>query len=83
MDAGCRTITSYESSPGFGLQFCSQCGSTLCGTHNATVHGVTLGCLNENPDITIGYHIYVGSKADWEALPSGAKTYVEGLQSEN
>lgn len=80
---GAALLTSYESTPEFGLQFCRQCGSTLCGTYNGAVHGVTLGCLNEDPGIEIGYHIYVGSKADWEVLPAGAKTYVEGLQSEN
>jgi len=75
---GSELLTSYESQPGFGLQFCSKCGSTLCGTHNGVVHGVTLGCLNENPEIEIGYHIYVGSKARWEVLPAGVKIYEEG-----
>ena len=78
---GADLLTSYESDPGFGLQFCGQCGSTLCGTYNGSVHGVTLGCLNQDPDIDIGYHIYVGSKAKWEVLPAGAIAYVEGLES--
>ena len=71
-------LTSYESQPGFGLCFCSKCGSTLCGTYEGSVHGVTLGCLNENSDIQIGYHIYVGSKASWEVIPDGINCYVEG-----
>lgn len=75
-------LTSYESQPGFGLRFCSKCGSTLCGTYNRLVHGVTLGCLNGDPDIEIGYHIFVGSKASWEVIPEGVKTYIEG-QSES
>ncbi len=76
---GSELLTSYESQAGFGLQFCSKCGSTLCGTHNGEVHGVTLGCLNENPKIEIGYHIFVGSKASWELLPEGIATYEEGV----
>jgi hypothetical protein len=71
-------LTSYESQQGFGLQFCSRCGSTLCGTYNGLVHGITLGCLNGNPDIEIGYHIFVGSKAAWEVIPAGLRTYMEG-----
>ena len=75
---GTELLTSYESQPGFGFQFCSKCGSTLCGTHNGLVHGVTLGCLNGNPEIEVGYHIFVGSKAAWEVIPDGVKTYNEG-----
>ena len=77
---GQERLSSYEGQPGFGLQFCSKCGSTLCGTHNGQVHGVTLGCLNENPEIEIGYHIFVGSKATWERLPEGVTTF-EGAAS--
>ncbi len=76
---GDELLTRFESQPGFGWQFCSQCGSTLCGTHNGEVHGITLGCLNGNPPIEIGYHIFVGSKASWELLPGGITAYEEGL----
>ena len=62
---GTQLLTSYESQQGFGFQFCSKCGSTLCGTYDGSVHGVTLGCLNEDPEIEVGYHIFVGSKAAW------------------
>lgn len=75
---GSELLTSYESQQGFGLQFCSQCGSTLCGIQNGEVHGITLGCLNEDPQIEIGYHIFVDSKASWELLPEGITTYEEG-----
>ena len=56
---------------GFGLQFCSRCGSTLCGIYRGEVHGVTLGCVNGDPQVEIGQHIFVGSKAAWEILPEG------------
>ena len=75
---GSELLTSYDSQQGFGLQFCSKCGSTLCGTHNGEVHGVTIGCLNGNPQVEIGYHIFVGSKASWELIPEGITTYEEG-----
>jgi hypothetical protein len=60
------------------LQFCSQCGSTLCGILNGVVHGVTLGCVNGDPEIEIGKHIYVGSKAKWEIIPEGVPQFNEG-----
>ena len=71
-------LTSYCSNDGFGLQFCQVCGSTICGTHNGTVHGVTLGCINGDPDVEIGMHIYVGSKARWEIIPEGVTQFQEG-----
>ncbi len=71
-------LTSYVGNHGFGLQFCSQCGSTLCGIFNETIHGVTLGCVNGDPEIVLGKHIYVGSKARWEVIPEGVPQYEEG-----
>ena len=71
-------LTTYESKKGEGLQFCSICGSTLCGTFNGAVQGVTLGCVNGEPEIEIGMHIYVGSKAKWEIIPGGVIKYEEG-----
>ena len=68
---GAELLTSFESMPDFGFQFCSRCGSTLCGIHKGQPHGITLGCVNGDPDIDIGYHLFVGSKAKWEVLPTG------------
>ena len=71
-------LTSYVSNKGFGLQFCKMCGSTLCGTFNGIIHGITLGCLNGDPEVELGMHIYVGSKAKWESIPAGAPQFQEG-----
>jgi hypothetical protein len=70
-------LTSYVGKHGFGHQFCSKCGSTLCGIYNNAIHGVTLGCVNGEPEIQIGKHIYVGSKASWELIPEGVIQYEE------
>jgi len=75
--SGEQLLTSYVGEHGFGLQFCSKCGSTLCGIFKHTVHGVTLGCVNGDPKIEIGKHIYVGSKASWEVIPKGILQYDE------
>ena len=71
-------LTSYASAQGYGLQFCSVCGSTLCGVHEGVVHGITLGCVNGDPEVEIGRHIFVGSKATWEVIPNGVTTFNEG-----
>ena len=68
-------LTAYVTKHGFGLQFCSVCGSTLCGVFNGEVHGVTLGCVNGEPEVEIGQHIFVGSKAKWEVIPAGVTTF--------
>lgn len=75
--AGEELLTSYTSAPGFGLCFCSRCGSTLCGTYQGRVHGVTLGCVDGDPGVEIGQHIFVGSKAAWEVLPEGIVAFDE------
>ena len=76
--SGEALLTSYVGLHGFGLQFCSKCGSTLCGIYNGAIHGVTLGCVNGDPKIELGRHIYVGSKASWEVIPEGVIQYQEG-----
>lgn len=63
--AGKDLLTSYTGQHKFGLQFCSKCGSTLCGIFRCSIHGVTLGCVNGDPKIELDGHIYVGSKASW------------------
>ena len=72
-------LTSYVGKHGFGLQFCSQCGSTLCGVFDGRIHGVTLGCVNEDPEIELGRHIFVGSKASWEIIPEGVPQYQQNV----
>lgn len=73
-------LTSFVGEHGFGLQFCKICGSTLCTVFKGKVFQVTLGCVNGNPEIEIGQHIYVGSKANWEVIPEGVVQFQEGPQ---
>ena len=73
--SGEELLSCYQNKEGFGLRFCSQCGSTLCGIFDGVVHGITLGCLNGDPELEITRHIYVGSKANWEVIPEGVTQY--------
>ncbi len=75
---GEELLKSYIGEHGAGYRFCRICASTLCGVVNGEVHGITLGCLNEDPGIAIERHIYVGSKAPWEVIPEGVVAYDEG-----
>lgn len=75
--SGMALLTSYVGGHDFGLQFCKKCGSTLSGFYQGKVNGITLGCLNEDPEIEIGRHIFVGSKASWEVIPEGVLQYEE------
>lgn len=79
--SGTSLLSTYSSQlssqKGFDLQFCSKCGSTLCGIYQDEIHGVTLGCLNDDPHLEIGRHIFVGSKASWEIIPEGVAQYQE------
>ena len=77
--SGENLLTKYKSNSGAGLQFCSSCGSTLCGTYKDKVHGVTLGCVEGEPNIKIEKHIFVGSKASWEIIPEGVPHYRNGM----
>lgn len=71
-------LSTYSSAQGFGLQFCKLCGSTLCTIYKGEVFQIMLGCINGSPDIEIGKHIYVGSKAKWEVMPSEVTQFDKG-----
>ncbi|TKC97270.1 GFA family protein [Polyangium fumosum] len=73
--SGEDNLTSYETTPGWGMGFCRTCGSTLCGMSGAKVHGVTLGSVDGDPGVQIEMHIFVGSKAPWDHIGGDAPQY--------
>lgn len=76
--SGENLLTSYVGKHGFGIQFCKICGSTLCGIREGRIHGITLGCVNGDPGVELGMHVYVGSKAKWETIPEGVRQFHAG-----
>lgn len=72
---GAHLLTAYVGKQNCGVLFCSTCGSTMCGTMNGVIHGITLGCLNEDPPLKLEPHIFVGSKAAWEKIPENVEQY--------
>jgi hypothetical protein len=75
--SGEQVLTSYTSQEGWALAFCSRCGSSLAGLFNGEVHGVTLGCVDGDPGVEIGMHIFVGSKAPWDHIGGDAPQFEE------
>ena len=75
--AGEDDVTYFESAAGWGLCFCRVCGTTLGGTHDGAVHGVTLGSVDGDPGVRIEMHIFVGSKAPWDHIGGDAPQFEE------
>ena len=79
--AGEDELTEYRSAKGWGLAFCRICGSTLCGTFDGKVHGVTLGTVDGDPGVQIEVHTFVGSKAPWDHIGGSAPQFDEEAPS--
>lgn len=78
-EEGEANLQNYESQKGWGLAFCNckTCGTTLCGTYQGKVHGITLGTVNGDPGVEIEAHIFVGSKAPWDHIGGQAPQFEE------
>jgi len=76
--AGADLLTQYATGPGWGMGFCSLCGTTLCGLHQGEVHGVTLGSVDGDPGVQIEMHIFVGSRAPWDHIGGAAPQFEAG-----
>lgn len=62
---------------GFGLGFCGTCGSTLVAFMGEDVFGVAIGSLDGDPDVEIGSHVFVGSRARWDVIGDTAPQFHE------
>jgi hypothetical protein len=45
--------------------------------YNQQVHGLTLGCIEGDPGVEIGMHIFVDSRAPWDHIGGDAVQYAE------
>jgi hypothetical protein len=75
--SGEESLSFFETTPGWGMCFCETCGSTLAGTADGAVHGVTLGSVDGDPGVQIEMHMFVGSKAHWDHIGGQAPQFDE------
>ncbi len=76
---GEELITWFESSAGNHRGFCSRCGSPLLSRFDSRqdVYGLPLGCLDTDPGVRPGMHVFVGSKAPWYEITDALPRYRE------
>ena len=65
--AGEDNLRVYASSENNDRHFCKTCGSLIMTTISSEPDAfyVAMGTMDGDPPRPSGYHIYVGSKADW------------------
>jgi hypothetical protein len=61
---------------GWGTTFCGECGSPLPRLHpNGKIYFVPAGVLDDDPGVAVERHIFVGSKASWDAIAGDAPRF--------
>jgi len=78
--AGQQLVQEFAKPSGWGSTFCRACGSPLPRKMpDAEAYWVPAGLLDDDPGLRIAGHIWVGSKAPWDAIPEGPPQFEEGL----
>jgi hypothetical protein len=73
---GQNSISKYALSSGFSSHFCRICGSPVPNPlRDSPYIWVPAGLLGSKQVLTVVAHIYVGSKASWDVIPSNVKQY--------
>jgi hypothetical protein len=64
-------IKTFVRPSGYGTAFCAVCGSPAPDAAR-TRYGIPAGLLDGDPPLRVVEHIFVGSKAQWEAISGDA-----------
>ena len=77
--AGAEALKEFESSPGVFRVFCGTCATPLYSRRPALpeVLRLRIGSLDTPIDSRPSMHIYVGSKAEWEAIHDDLPQHAE------
>ena len=71
--SGEALIRRFERPSGYGTAFCSVCGSPAPDSDAARqAYTVPAGLLDGDPPLRVVEHIFVGSKAQWDAIGDDA-----------
>jgi len=74
--SGQEKISSYVKPTGFRSDFCSRCGSPVPNPLRTTsYYWVPAGLLDDNVSLEVGAHLFIGSKASWDATSSSVPQY--------
>lgn len=74
--AGREHISSWVKDTGFRSDFCRRCGSPVPNPlRNTPNYWVPAGLLDDDGQLEIGVHLFVGSKASWDTIPSAGARY--------
>lgn len=66
-------ITRFERPSGYGSAFCRICGSPAPDSDaRGTMYAVPVGLLDGNPELRVREHLFVGSRAAWDAIGDDA-----------
>lgn len=66
--SGGHQICSFSTKSGFKSEFCTQCGSPVPNiSSSGDAYWVPAGLLTESVDTKVIAHVYVGSRANWDA----------------
>lgn len=69
-------ITRFERPTGYGSAFCRICGSPAPDPDSRkTRYAVPMGLLDGKPELGVREHIFVGSKAAWDAIGDNAPQF--------
>ena len=64
---GRRSVTSWTKNTGFRSDFCAKCGSPVPNIlRDKPYYWVPAGLLDLPASVTIGVHLFVGSRAPWD-----------------
>jgi hypothetical protein len=69
----------FAKPTGWRTTFCGTCGSPLPQKlRGAAAYWIPAGLLDDDPGVGIAGHIWVGSKAAWDAIAPGPPQFDEG-----
>lgn len=73
---GQEYISSWVKDTGFRSDFCSHCGSPVPNPLGSTAYyWVPAGLLEEDVQLSVSAHLFVGSKASWDVISSPGRQY--------
>ncbi len=73
-------LQTYTRPTGLQSTFCRTCGSPAPRLHpSGGAYSVPAGVLDDDPQVRVEMHIFVGSKAPWDEIGGSARQLDEGL----